>query len=79
MARAQWARLNDGSWGAKVFFDDPFESVEAGEQITVARKDGKETEVEVLRVLWTGDDKVSEGARSSLVAIKRLVDDRDED
>ena len=75
--KAQWARLNSGEWGAKVFFDDPFDSVDEGDTIQVARKDGKTTEVQVERVLWTGDDKVSEGARSSLVAIKRLVDDRD--
>ena len=76
--KAQWARLNDGSWGAKVFFEHPFDTVDEGDRVTVARKDGKETEVEITRVLWTGDDAVREGARSSLCAIKRLVDDRDD-
>lgn len=76
--KAQWARLGSGEWGAKVFFEHPFDSVDEGDTITVVRKDGKETEVQVTRVLWTGDDAVREGARSSLVAIKRLVDDRDD-
>jgi hypothetical protein len=70
--KAQWSKLNSGEWGAKVFFDGPFDSVEAGDLITIVNKKGEETEAAITRVLWTGDDAVRPGARSSLVAIKKI-------
>jgi hypothetical protein len=48
---ASFARLKSGDWGVRV----SGQSVQAGDTITVTKKDGSSDTVVVDKVLWTGD------------------------
>lgn len=66
---ASYTKLKDGSWGIRV----P-RQVEAGEQVTVTTKAGKQKTEVVTSVLWTGSDNA--GNTISLCAIDQLTSDK---
>jgi len=54
--KASWSKLTSVGWGVRVVADEPFEELpEAGAEVTVRTKAGKESTVTVKSVVWSGE------------------------
>ncbi len=58
MAKATFAKLNDGSWGLRHVGE---QALCVGEEVYIARRAGGGTTGWVSRVLWTGQDRDGQG------------------
>ena len=53
---ATWSKLSSGGWGVRYVCSEPFEELpEAGAEVTVRTKAGKESTVTVKSVVWSGE------------------------